>query len=52
MLCRGKFAGPEAVRLAVLMFAAVLKAPYVDVEFKAALAFYAGMFHSMVCISL
>lgn len=30
------------MRLAVLKFAAVLKAPYVDIEFDAAYVFYAG----------
>ena len=39
---RGKFAGPEEVRLAILKYAAVLGAPYVDVEYLAADYFFAG----------
>lgn len=45
---RGKYAGLETARLAILKFAAVLKAPYVDVEFEAALPFYAGTMRTMV----
>ena len=39
---RGKFLGPEPLRLAVLKFAAVLGAPAVDLEYLAAEHFFAG----------
>ena len=39
---RGNYDGPEAERLAVLKVAALMGAPYVDVEFKAASFFFAG----------
>lgn len=38
----GKYAGPEPVRLAALKYAAMLGAPFVDVEYKAADLFFAG----------
>lgn len=40
--CSGNYSGPEPERLATLKFAALLGAPYVDVEFKAAHLFFAG----------
>jgi hypothetical protein len=43
---RGNYAGPEPERLALLKLAALSGAPYVDVEFKAAPLFFAG-----VCVS-
>lgn len=43
-LCRGKFKGPEQLRLAVLKYAAILGAAYVDVEFLAAEFFFASEF--------
>jgi hypothetical protein len=39
---RGKYDGPEPERLAVLKLAALMGAPYVDVEFKASPYFFAG----------
>ena len=41
-MCRGQFSGPEPLRLAVLKYAAVLGAPYVDVEYLAANFFFAS----------
>ncbi|EFJ45882.1 hypothetical protein VOLCADRAFT_82062 [Volvox carteri f. nagariensis] len=38
----GKYDGPEPERLAVLKMAALMGAPYVDVEFKASPYFFAG----------
>jgi len=38
----GNYAGPEPERLATLKYAALLGAPYVDVEYKAAHLFFAG----------
>lgn len=40
--CRGQFNGLEPLRLAVLKYAAVLGAPYVDVEYLAANFFFAS----------
>jgi 3-dehydroquinate dehydratase/shikimate dehydrogenase len=42
MMCRGQFKGPEPLRLAVLKYAAVLGAHYVDVEYLAANFFFAS----------
>ncbi len=39
---RGQYDGPEPLRLAVLKYAAVLGAPYVDVEYLAANFFFAS----------
>lgn len=41
-LCRGKYSGEEAPRLAALKFAAALGAAYVDIELKAANVFFAS----------
>lgn len=40
--CRGDYSGDEAQRLAILKYAAVLGANFVDVELKAAPFFFAG----------
>jgi 3-dehydroquinate dehydratase len=40
--CRGDYSGDEAQRLAILKYAAVLGADFVDVELKAAPFFFAG----------
>lgn len=40
--CSGNYEGDEALRLAVLKWAALQGAPYVDVEYKAAHLFFAG----------
>ncbi len=40
--CRGKFTGPEAIRLAVLKFASTLQPAYIDVELLAADFFFSG----------
>jgi 3-dehydroquinate dehydratase len=40
--CRGDYSGDEAQRLAILKYAAVLGAAFVDVELKAAPFFFAG----------
>jgi hypothetical protein len=44
---RGNYEGPEPQRLATLKLAALKGAPYVDVEFKAAALFFAGV---CVCV--
>lgn len=41
--CRGNYEGPEPQRLATLKYAALSGAPYVDVEYKAAHLFFAGV---------
>ena len=46
--CRGQYKGSDILRLAVLKYAAVLGAPYVDVEYLAAEFFFASRF-SMHC---
>ena len=40
--CRGQYRGSDILRLAVLKYAAVLGAPYVDVEYLAAEFFFAS----------
>lgn len=40
--CRGQYKGSDILRLAVLKYAAVLGAPYVDVEYLAAEFFFAS----------
>lgn len=40
--CRGNYQGPEPPRLATLKYAAMLGAPYVDCEYKAATFFFAS----------
>ena len=40
---RGKFNGPEPVRLAILKLASTLKPAYIDVEFLAADFFFSGI---------
>lgn len=42
MPCRGQYDADEAQRLAILKFAAILGADFVDVELKAAPFFFAG----------
>ncbi len=42
MQCSGQYSGDEAVRLAILKYAAVLGAEYIDVELKAAPYFFLG----------
>ncbi len=39
---RGNYEGEEALRLATLKFAAILGAPFIDVEFKSAATFFAS----------
>ena len=46
--CRGQYKGSDILRLAVLKYAAVLGAPYVDVEYLAAEFFFASRC-SMYC---
>ena len=41
-VCRGQYKGNDILRLAVLKYAAVLGAPYVDVEYLAAEFFFAS----------
>ena len=42
--CRGQYRGSDLVRLAILKYAAVLGAAYVDVEYLAAEFFFASGF--------
>lgn len=42
IICRGKFTGPEPVRLAILKLASTLHPAYIDVEFLAAEFFFSG----------
>jgi hypothetical protein len=39
---RGNYEGDEAPRLATLKYAALLGAPFIDVEYKAAATFFAS----------
>lgn len=43
LYCSGNYDGSEPERLACLKLAAIKGAPYIDVEFKAAAIFFAGM---------
>lgn len=47
-VCSGNYEGPEPERLATLKLAAMKKAPYVDVEFKAAAIFFAGRIFKLI----
>jgi hypothetical protein len=39
---RGNYDGDEANRLATLKFAAIMGAPFIDIEFKASATFFAS----------
>lgn len=39
---RGNYEGDEATRLATLKFAAIMGAPFIDVEFKSSETFFAS----------